>query len=331
MQTLKHPNVVSYIGHRRSLSSSKLYLYMEWCGNGDLHGLIQKLREHNKYADESMVWNIIYELVKGIHHCHLREYRQEPHVVKPIFNSATAAKRIILHRDIKPENGKVLHLSLSNVTNIILLVFLSNDNVAKLGDFGLSTFLDSSEYIREHVGTPPFMCPEIYSDRGYSTGCDIWALGCTIHELCTRKQSFTGDTAELARKVTAGSYQQVPSFYSSDLCRVIDSCLQLNPRSRTSADQLMDLLGRREERITFEVLSYNLQRQARISIEQLRHTKSTALTPVTQRIHEDGYENNRDINTYRASPRGQLWPTPARKDTLGVNNSSFVEVRCVPR
>lgn len=70
LNSLRHPNIVAYY-HREHLKSTQdLYIYMEYCGGGDLSQMIDKLRKNNQYAEESFVWSIFSQLVTALYRCH---------------------------------------------------------------------------------------------------------------------------------------------------------------------------------------------------------------------------------------------------------------------
>ena len=82
------------------------------------------------------------------------------------------AKKII-HRDIKPDN-----------------LFLSEQGVIKVGDFGLAAQLNSSASRRSVVcGTSLYMAPEVFQERTCLSS-DIWSLGISAIELAEGKQPF---------------------------------------------------------------------------------------------------------------------------------------------
>ena len=121
-------------------------------------------------------------------------------------------------------------------------VFLGEDNSVKLGDFGLSKLMSSHDFASTYVGTPYYMSPEICAAERYTHNSDIWALGCIMYELCSRKVPFNGQShIELIRRINDGKPDPLPSCYSLELKETIKSCLKVNPLHRPDAKQLIDL------------------------------------------------------------------------------------------
>ncbi len=95
----------------------------------------------------------------------------------------------ILHRDIKPQN------------------ILIHENKFALSDFGLARVFDLP--LRKYnklIGTQDYRSPEIIfdsknGDELYSTGVDIWAVGCTAMELVLNQRLFkTKNDLELKKQ-----------------------------------------------------------------------------------------------------------------------------------
>lgn len=123
-----------------------------------------------------------------------------------------------------------------------MTVFLGEDNSVKLGDFGLSKLMSSHDFASTYVGTPYYMSPEICAAERYTHHSDIWALGCIMYELCSRKVPFNGHShIELIRKINAGVTDPLPSCYSPELKETIKSCLKVNPLQRPDAKQLIEI------------------------------------------------------------------------------------------
>jgi len=69
---------------------------------------------------------------------------------------------------------------------------LTNNNTVKLGDFGISKLLESTnEAAMTVVGTPYYMSPEVCENKPYTFKSDVWALGCVLYELCTLQHAFS--------------------------------------------------------------------------------------------------------------------------------------------
>ena len=84
----------------------------------------------------------------------------------------------ILHRDLKPSN-----------------IFISSDQVLKIGDFGISKKHNSTMSMANTVvGTHIYIAPEIFGRMPYNEKADVWALGCILYELASLKPAFSGHT-----------------------------------------------------------------------------------------------------------------------------------------
>ncbi|KAF5016062.1 hypothetical protein F66182_12382, partial [Fusarium sp. NRRL 66182] len=110
LSSLRHPNIVAYY-HREHLKASQdLYLYMEYCGGGDLGMVIKNLKNTNKFAEEDFVWRVLAQLATALYRCHYGT--DAPPVGSNLLGppqprsglKGKQAQIMILHRDLKPEN-----------------------------------------------------------------------------------------------------------------------------------------------------------------------------------------------------------------------------------
>lgn len=84
----------------------------------------------------------------------------------------------ILHRDVKPSN-----------------ILLTRDDQAKLSDFGIARFGDSSLTMTgELLGTPAYMAPERLQSREIDQRSDLFSLGVVAYELLAGIRPFHGTT-----------------------------------------------------------------------------------------------------------------------------------------
>ncbi|CRG88897.1 NIMA (never in mitosis gene a)-related kinase [Talaromyces islandicus] len=278
LSSLRHPNIVAYY-HREHLKASQdLYLYMEYCGGGDLGMVIKNLKNSNKYAEEEFVWRVLSQLATALYRCHYGA--DAPPIGANVLNPSPPkqglkgkqAQVMILHRDLKPEN-----------------IFLGSDNSVKLGDFGLSKLMQSHDFASTYVGTPFYMSPEICAAEKYTLHSDIWALGCIMYELCQKSPPFNAKThIQLVQRIREGKFAPLPEFYSSELKSVIASCLRVNPDQRPDTAALLNLpIVRlvRKERDVIE-LSNKVKRREEATMQKMKdleaklasHEKDKALT-----------------------------------------------------
>ncbi len=262
LSSLRHPNIVAYY-HREHLKASQdLYLYMEYCGGGDLSMVIKNLKRTNKYAEEDFVWRILTQLVTALYRCH---YGSDPADVgsnllgpaaKPSGLKGKQAQMTILHRDLKPEN-----------------IFLGSDNAVKLGDFGLSKLMHSHDFASTYVGTPFYMSPEICAAEKYTLRSDIWAVGCIMYELCQREPPFNARThIQLVQKIREGKFAPLPDFYSSELKNVIASCLRVNPDHRPDTASLINtpVIRLMRKEVELSSLSRTVRKREEVTLQKAK-------------------------------------------------------------
>jgi cyclin-dependent kinase len=107
---------------------------------------------------DAMVKKFMSQLCEGVRYCHSHR---------------------VLHRDLKPQN-----------------LLIDREGNLKLADFGLARAFGVPLRTYTHeVVTLWYRAPEVLlGGRQYSTGVDMWSVGCIFAEMCTRKPLFPGDS-----------------------------------------------------------------------------------------------------------------------------------------
>ncbi|KAL1676420.1 kinase-like domain-containing protein [Schizophyllum commune] len=139
-------------------ADAKLYLVFEFL-DVDLKRYMETLNQNKTPISDHLVKKFTHQLNAGLLYCHSHR---------------------ILHRDLKPQN----------------LLIDSSDNL-KLADFGLARAfgIPMRTYTHEVV-TLWYRAPEVLlGSRHYSTGIDMWSVGCIFAEMAMQGAPlFPGDS-----------------------------------------------------------------------------------------------------------------------------------------
>ena len=160
----------------------------------------------------------------------------------------------ILHRDLKPNN-----------------LLINSKGVLKIGDFGLAKNYGSPNKVYSHqVVTRWYRAPElIFGAKIYSTGIDIWAVGCILAELLLRVPFLPGETdldqlnqifkvlgspseedwphvSSLPhfvqfKPMPAIPFRDIFTASSDDLIQVLEKMLALNPLKRCTCKEALKM------------------------------------------------------------------------------------------
>nr|XP_040047132.1 serine/threonine kinase 17a like isoform X1 [Gasterosteus aculeatus aculeatus] len=136
----------------------------------------------------------------------------------------------VVHLDLKPQN--------------ILLTSARPLGDIRIVDFGLSRSMDNMTEVREILGTPEYVAPEILNYEPISTATDMWSIGVLTYVMLTGESPFLGD----GKQETFLNISQINVDYSPDTFEGISSLavdfistlLVKNPRERATADECLD-------------------------------------------------------------------------------------------
>ena len=132
-------------------------------------------------------------------------------------------KKKIVHRDIKLDN-----------------ILIDLTNTVKICDFGVSRKISNGDIMYEHCGTPAYIAPEIFQNKGYEGYlCDIWSAGVTLYYMLSGSQPFRANSIkELEKIVVQGKFDEIEEV-SKDANDLINEMLQVDPKKRISIDKIL--------------------------------------------------------------------------------------------
>ncbi|ODV91635.1 hypothetical protein CANCADRAFT_73709 [Tortispora caseinolytica NRRL Y-17796] len=155
LKEMRDENVVSLYNIVHA-DNHKLYLVFEFL-DLDLKKYMESIPK-GEGLGSAMIKRFMSQLVKGTKYCHSHR---------------------ILHRDLKPQN-----------------LLIDKEGNLKLADFGLARAFGVPLHTYTHeVVTLWYRAPEILlGGRQYSTGVDMWSIGCIFAEMASRRPLFPGDS-----------------------------------------------------------------------------------------------------------------------------------------
>ena len=163
--------------------------------------LLNFIRKRSKIAETSA--KIIFkQLIEGLKYIHENK---------------------IVHRDIKLDN-----------------ILIDLNNTIKICDFGVSKKINPIDIMYDHCGTPAYIAPEIFKDKGYEGfECDIWSAGVTLYYMVAGFQPFKANNIkDLQKIILSGKYNKLKGV-SNEINDLIDGMLQVDPKKRFNINQIL--------------------------------------------------------------------------------------------
>lgn len=144
--------------------------------------------------------------------------------------------RNVVHCDLKSSN-----------------VLLDNNYNIKLGDFGLSRFLNSGkEPSHGRIGTPHWMAPEILKGGTYQFEADIFSYGMILWELITYQIPYHNiDPMKIVELITKEKkIVKVPEEGNLILRKISEKCIEYDPKKRPSLSFILQILQKEKDNMS---------------------------------------------------------------------------------
>lgn len=163
-----HPHIMKV--YELYETSDRYYIVSELLTGGELFDYVVKSRQ----LSEALAARVMYQLLGAVAYLH---------------------QHGIVHRDLKPENLLLEAPPKDSPVNI------------KLIDFGTSCLISSAEKLKQRLGTPFYMAPEVLKGN-YTEKCDLWSCGVILYLLLSGYLPFDSKSeAEVLEQVRSGTVE----------------------------------------------------------------------------------------------------------------------------
>ncbi|XP_078346182.1 uncharacterized protein LOC144631592 isoform X3 [Oculina patagonica] len=212
-QAGRHPNIINLVG--ACTQGENILLITEFVPGGSLETLLNRKHapdEHSKYENVSCALNdrelvnIALQVATGMQHLERKK---------------------CIHGDLAARN-----------------VFIDENNVAKLGDFGLARDIsDCGIYTKTSNGKVPWrwLSLESLRDLVYTTQSDVWSFGILLWEIATYGEVPYPDIttpAALINFLSSGNRMPRPDHCSEELYALMLPCWMENPFMRPTFNDI---------------------------------------------------------------------------------------------
>lgn len=107
--------------------------------------------------------------------------------------------------------------------------------------------------MNEHLGTPLYMAPQMHDKTKYTSKCDIWSLGVTLHQLLFKCDPYKAkDLDDLKTKIKTTLPNVLTAVNKEGIVSIIKKCLIIEEGKRLSWEELFnmadELRGSKENR-----------------------------------------------------------------------------------
>ena len=153
----------------------------------------------HQYLSEEESAIFFYQLINGVEYIHSKG---------------------IAHRDLKPEN-----------------LLLTENNILKIIDFGLSHEFDKINFLSTKCGSPSYAAPEIIKGKKYDGfKTDIWCCGIILYAMVCGYLPFDGENNNILFKNIVECNPEIPNYLSFECQELIMDILKEDPDERITID-----------------------------------------------------------------------------------------------
>uniref|UniRef100_A0A4W5M7H9 Serine/threonine-protein kinase 17A n=1 Tax=Hucho hucho TaxID=62062 RepID=A0A4W5M7H9_9TELE len=186
--------------------AAEMVLVLQFAAGGEIFN--QCVAERDEAFKEEDVKRLMRQILEGVSFLH---------------------RNNMVHLDLKPQN--------------ILLTSNALLGDIKIVDFGLSRMVSSSQELREIMGTPEYVAPEILNYEPISTATDMWSIGVLAYVMLTGISPFLGED----KQETFLNISQINVSYQEEELEHVDQAaitfikalLIKEPQNRATAEECL--------------------------------------------------------------------------------------------
>ena len=194
LSNLRHKYIVKY--YESFKENNYCYIVMELCSKNNLFDLTRAMNKKHQTLNENFIWELFIKINIGVGFLHKEE---------------------VIHRNLKTSN-----------------IFISKDGYPKVGDFGISKFLESN-FVQSIYRTSLYAPPELWNYQEYNDKVDTWGMGCILYELCKLDYPFNDtNIVALKEKICNADYTPIPDNFSQNMNKAIKQLLEVDQSKRLS-------------------------------------------------------------------------------------------------
>lgn len=155
----------------------------------------------NQIFNQVLIFKIIYGVAEGMRYVHFKN---------------------IIHRNLNPKN-----------------IFIIDDNMLKIGEFGISTLYSLDEQLslssQNILGDIQYIAPELQNAEIYDKSVDVYSFGVLFYYLLNERKLPTFDkNNEIGKKI--------PETFNKYASEFIKKCISIDPKDRPSFEVICKFL-----------------------------------------------------------------------------------------